>query len=391
MDERKPGLWTRSFVFACMAHFLMSLPMNMLMPIIPVYLVEELNISSSWVGVVLASYTIGLLCVRPFSGYVVDAVKRKPLYLVAFTITTALFAGYLVAATVASIMLVRFIQGGSVGLSSVAGNTIAIDVVSPKRRGEGIGFYGLTLSLAMTLAPLLAVPVYNAFGFHTLIVICLLAALLGVIAVYNIKHVQKEKVSRPPFSLDRFILIQAIPAGISHMLCSIGYGMVVSFAVLYGKEIQVSNPGYFFIFMATGVGSARIFSGRMIDRGKLHLLLTSAIVGIIISLVVFATLHNVLIFFVAAFFIGIGYGVSIPAFQSLFVNVAHPNRRGTATSTYLTSLDLGMGIGMLSTGFIASVSSLSAAYLVGAFCCLLSLFVYLLYAKPSYEKYRIEN
>jgi hypothetical protein len=50
-----------------------------------------------------------------------------------------------------------------------------------------------------------------------------------------------------------------------------------------------------------------------------------------------------------------------------------------------------MGIGMLSTGFIASVSSLSAAYLVGAFCCLLSLFVYLLYAKPSYEKYRIEN
>ena len=388
MDERKPGLWTRSFVFACMAHFLMSLPMNMLMPIIPVYLVEELNISSSWVGVVLASYTIGLLCVRPFSGYVVDAVKRKPLYLVAFTITTALFAGYLVAATVASIMLVRFIQGGSVGLSSVAGNTIAIDVVSPKRRGEGIGFYGLTLSLAMTLAPLLAVPVYNAFGFHTLIVICLLAALLGVIAVYNIKHVQKEKVSRPPFSLDRFILIQAIPAGISHMLCSIGYGMVVSFAVLYGKEIHVSN---FFIFMATGVGSARIFSGRMIDRGKLHLLLTSAIVGIIISLVVFATLHNVLIFFVAAFFIGIGYGVSIPAFQSLFVNVAHPNRRGTATSTYLTSLDLGMGIGMLSTGFIASVSSLSAAYLVGAFCCLLSLFVYLLYAKPSYEKYRIEN
>lgn len=182
------------------------------------------------------------------------------------------------------------------GLSSVAGNTIAIDVISSKRRGEGIGFYGLTLSLAMTLAPLLAVPVYNAFGFHTLIVICLLAALLGVIAVYNIKHVQKEKVSRPPFSLDRFILIQAIPAGISHMLCSIGYGMVVSFAVLYGKEIHVSNPGYFFIFMATGVGSARIFSGRMIDRGKLHLLLTSAIVGIIISLVVFATLHNVLVF-----------------------------------------------------------------------------------------------
>ena len=51
--------------------------------------------------------------------------------------------------------------------------------------------------------------------------------------------------------------------------------------------------------------------------------------------------------------IGIGYGVGVPAFQCLFVNVAPHNMRGTATSTYLTSFDLGVGIGMLSAGFIA--------------------------------------
>ena len=35
---------------------------------------------------------------------------------------------------------------------SVSGNTITIDVIPSKRRGEGMGFYGLTINLAMSLA-----------------------------------------------------------------------------------------------------------------------------------------------------------------------------------------------------------------------------------------------
>ena len=56
----------------------MNFAFYMLMPTMPVYLVEELGISTSEVGMVLSSYTIGLLCVRPFSGYLVDCFSRKP-------------------------------------------------------------------------------------------------------------------------------------------------------------------------------------------------------------------------------------------------------------------------------------------------------------------------
>ena len=51
------------------------------------------------------------------------------------------------------------------GLTSVAGNTIAIDVIPSSRRGEGMGFYGLTINLAMSLAPLVAVAIYGKGGF----------------------------------------------------------------------------------------------------------------------------------------------------------------------------------------------------------------------------------
>jgi len=361
----------------------------MLMPTMPVYLVEELNIDPSKVGLALSSYTIGLLCVRPFSGYLVDSFSRKPLYLFAFFIFSVMFAGYLFAATVLSVMAVRFIQGGFMGLTSVSGNTIAIDVIPSERRGEGMGFYGLTLNLSMSLAPLLAVSLYEIKGFHPLVIVALGISFIGVISVLLIRYPQREKVARPPLSLDRFILIKALPFVPSYMLSAVPYGMVVSFVVLYGKEIQVSNPGYFFIFMAIGVGVARLISGKLIDRGKIHHVSIISLITLVIAFTVFATFHSDTIFFVMALFIGIGFGISISAFQYIFVSVAPHSMRGTATSTYLTSFDLGVGIGMLSAGYITSHADLATAYLIGAACCVLSLLFYLRLAKPSYEKNKL--
>ena len=218
MSETKPVLWNRNFVQCCISYFLMNFAFYMLMPTMPVYLVEELGISTSEVGMVLSSYTIGLLCVRPFSGYLVDCFSRKPLYVFAFTIFACLFAGYWFAMTVYTIMAVRFIQGGFMGLTSVSGNTITIDVIPSKRRGEGMGFYGLTINLAMSLAPLVAVGLYDRHGFFWIIGVALVIALVGIGSVGLIRYPKREKVPRPAFSLDRFILVKALPAALAYLL-----------------------------------------------------------------------------------------------------------------------------------------------------------------------------
>ena len=121
-------------------------------------------------------------------------------------------------------------------------------------------------------------------------------ALVGVGSVCLIRYPKREKVERPPFSLDRFILVKALPTALAYLLSAIPYGMVVSFVVLYGKEINVSNPGYFFIFMAIGVGTARLISGRLVDHGKIHLVSISALVFLTLSFAVFALFINELFF-----------------------------------------------------------------------------------------------
>lgn len=389
MDEQKPVLWNRNFVQCCISYFLMNFSFYMLMPTMPLYLVEQLGIDAANVGIVLSSYTVGLLCVRPLSGYLVDCFSRKPLYLFAFLVFAVMFVGYWFAATVLTIMLVRFLQGGFMGLTSVSGNTIAIDVIPSKRRGEGMGFYGLTINLAMSLAPLMAVAVYGKWGFQLVVWGGLVAACIGVVSVSLIRYPKRERVPRPHFSLDRFLLLKALPAALAYILVAIPYGMITSFVVLYGKDIRIDNPGHFFMYMAVGVGTARLVSGRLVDRGKIHQVAVSSILCLFIAFVLFATVHQTFVFFACGLLIGIGFGVGVPAFQCLFVNVASSNMRGTATSTYLTSFDLGVGIGMLAAGFIASQASLAAAYGVGSVCCLLSLLVYFLLVRSSYERNRL--
>lgn len=384
----KEQLWTRNFVQCCLSYFWMNFAFYLLMPTMPVYLVETLGLSEGEAGIALSAYTAGLLVVRPLSGYLVDCFSRKHLYVWAFFGFTLLFCGYWWATALWGLLLVRCLQGGLMGLTSVAGNTITIDVIPSARRGEGMGFYGLTINLAMSLAPLIAVWIYAHGGFRGVVWAGLLSAAVGLLSVFFIRCRKREKIKRPPFSLDRFILLHAWPSALAYILVAIPYGMVTSFVILYGKELGISQPGYFFLFMAAGVGTSRLVSGRLVDRGWIHRVATGAIAGLCLVFLLFSFCRSPWIFYGCALLIGIGFGTGVPAFQCLFVNVATPAMRGTATSTYLTSFDLGVGIGILSAGAIASHHSLSVAYLAGAGCCLLSLLVYRKWTRPAYEKYR---
>ncbi len=75
---------------------------------------------------------------------------------------------------------------------------------------------------------------------------------------------------------------------------------------------------------------------------------------------------------------GVAFGTMFPAFNTLFVNLAPNSQRGTATSTYLTSWDVGIGIGLMIGGSIAQeFGGFNHAYLFGACLTVLSTFFFL--------------
>ena len=364
----KDRLITSSYCFILAANFLLYFGFWLLIPVLPFYLSEFFQAGNSTIGIVLSCYTVAALCIRPFSGYLLDTFARKPLYLFAYFIFMMMFGGYLIAGSLTLFIMFRIIHGVSFGMVTVGGNTVVIDIMPSSRRGEGLGYYGLTNNTAMSIGPMFGLFLHDAgVSFATIFCYAFGACILGFLSASLVKTPYKPPVKREPISLDRFILLKGMPAGLSLLLLSIPYGMTTNYVAMYARQIGLhTQTGFFFTFMAVGMAISRIFSGKLVDRGRITIL-----------------------FFGIALLMGIGFGIMFPAFNTLFVNLAPNSQRGTATSTYLTSWDVGIGIGMLTGGYIAEISTFDKAYLFGACLTVVSAIYFKIKVTPHYHKNKL--
>ena len=394
----KDRLVTPGYCFILAANFLLYFGFWLLIPVLPFYLSEVFNAGNSTIGIILSCYTVAALCIRPFSGYFLDSFARKPLYLLAYFIFMTMFAGYIIAGSLTLFILFRIIHGVSFGMVTVGGNTVVIDIMPSSRRGEGLGYYGLSNNIAV--GPMSGLFLHDAGMSYTTIFCCSLGSCIaGFICASLVKTPYKPPVRREPVSLDRFILLKGIPAGISLLLLSIPYGMTTNYVAMYAKEIGIhATTGFFFTFMAVGMAISRIFSGRIVDRGKITQVISAGLYIVVFSFFLLSACVYIIewnsmacniVFFAVALLLGIGFGIMFPAYNTLFVNLAPNSQRGTATSTYLTSWDVGIGIGMLTGGYIAEVSTFDKAYLFGACLTIVSMLYFNIKVTPHYHKNKL--
>lgn len=385
----KPKLWSLSYLNVCIANFLMACSFNLLMPSIPLYVTEQMGVAQSKTGIVLASYAIALMFVRPFSGYIVDIYSRKKILLLAFTCYVLIFFGYFYATTILLFVLVRFMHGITWGLSTVSSSTLAIDVVPSERRAEGIGYYGTFMNVAMAIGPFIAIHIYNHYGFDVLLWCAIFMGLLGIVTVSMIKAPVRARVDREKLSLDRFFLLKGWPIFLNQLLPCFAWGTIGPFVAQYGKQISIPNAGIFFLFWAGGIIASRVFAGKLVDRGKIHEVNIAAMAIVAVSFLVFAIVHNVIAFCTAGLFIGVGFGMMFPALQTLYINLAENNQRGTANSTYLIGFDLGLALGMLVGGYISGHFSFEVLFLVSSAMCFISVMLYWCWSRVVFEKKRL--
>lgn len=388
----KPQLWSLNFINVCIANFLMACSFNLLMPSIPLYITEHLGVAQSQTGIVLASYAIALIFVRPFSGFLVDRFPRKRMLLIGLIGYVLVFFGYFWASTVLLFVLVRFMHGLTWGLSTVSSSTLTIDVVPSERRAEGVGFYATAMNVAMAIGPFIAIHIYHNYSFQVLLWCAIAMGILGILAAALItapeQALQKDK---EPFTLDRFFLVKGWPIFLNQMLPTFAWGTIGPFVAQYGLSIQVANPGIFFLFWAGGIILSRVFAGKLVDRGHVHRVAVGALILITCAFYVFATVHNIYAFCISGVFIGIGFGALFPSFQILYINLVPNNKRGTANSTYFLAFDLGLAFGMLAGGYISGYFSFETLYIVASAFCLISIAVYVLNSRRVYEKNRLDK
>lgn len=204
----KDRLVTPGYVLILAANFLLYFAFYLILPVLPFYLTEVFQTGNAAVGVILSCYTVASLCIRPFSGYLLDTLARKPLYLIAYFVFITVFAGYILAGVLSLFIMLRVVHGLAFGMVTVAGNTIVIDITPSSRRGEAVGYYGLMNNTAMSFGPMIGLFMHDTCSFETIFLCSLLSGTAGFVAACLVKTPVKQPVKREPISLDRFVLIK---------------------------------------------------------------------------------------------------------------------------------------------------------------------------------------
>ncbi len=355
---KKEKLWNRNYTRVWFANFLLYISFMLLTPLFPLYLSETFHADKQMIGLVLSGYTLTALLVRPFSGYLVDSFPRRTVLLTSFFLFFLLFLGYPLAGTLVVFALVRTLHGAPFGTATVSNSTVAIDVLPASRRAEGIGYYGLSNNVATAISPSIALLIYGATGDYN--ILFLLAILFSGLAFYcnytlKLKPRPAAEGVRPPLSLDRFLLLKAWRQGLCIACFAFSYGVISTYIAIYGKEELgiTEGTGLFFLLISVGLILSRLTGGRTLRQGKI---IHNATLGVLVALCgyfLFAAFHNYWGYYGAALIIGLGNGHMFPAFQTMFLNLASNDQRGTANSTLFVSWDTGFGLGVLLGGMVA--------------------------------------
>lgn len=365
-----------------MANFFIFLGFQMTLPTIPLF-VEELGGNDLLIGLVVGIFTFSALLIRPWAGHALETKGRGFVYLLGLVIFVISVSSYFFATGLFFLFAMRIIQGGGWGLSTTAGGTVATDLIPVKRRGEGIGYFGLSGNIAMAFGPSLGLALIPILDYPTLFLICgglgatafLLASQIKYRPVDpNVKTEKRkwdfyEKAALKPASLLLFITVT--------------FGGIATFLPLYAIQKGIPGIELYFFFFAISLMLSRTFAGKIFDRKGLKAVFIPGTLLVIIAMLLLTFLTGQLMLVLAAICYGIGFGSVQPALQAWAINKAPANRKGMANATFFSFLDLGVGLGAMFFGLISKWFGYSAIYALGAASVFLSILLYLFYARKK--------
>lgn len=394
--EEKVRLFTGNYLKLWIANFMMYFSFYFVTPLLPLYLRDVFNADKAMIGLVLSGYSVAALAIRFFSGYIVDRFSRKKVLMISYASFALFFAGYYITGSIILFAVIRTLHGAPFGLTSVSSNTVAIDVLPSQRRGEGIGYWGLSNNFAMAVGPSLSLLLYSRFNdYNLLFTVSLLCALLGLLinsfvdCKYRPPIMEKKKMS-----LDRFVLIQGWSQGICIALIAMSYGILSTYIAIYSKDVLniTTGTGTFFMLFAIGLILSRVVGVKALSRGFATRNATYGVIVVAIGYAIFAFWQNLYGYYISAVVIGFGQASMYPAVQTMFLNMTTNDKRGTANATILTSWDLGIGMGIIFGGYVAEhLGGYKSAFIMAATVSLMSVIFFLSYAKKAYLRDRVRN
>lgn len=372
-------LWSRNYVFILLANLLIYLGFYLLVPTLPTY-AKQIGGNGLQASLVVSIFSISSLISRLVTGNVADTLDKKPILLIGVLIMTTCTFSYIWIPIIA-IILIRIIQGIGWGMSSTSIAAVISDIVPEERRGEGMGYYSLSMIISMSLAPIVGIMVMNSYNFKVIAIISIVLVIIGTLVSQIVSFPENKRKSKRD-NKKRVIVWnelfeqRALLPSVLCFLLSITLCGIMSYLMLYGREIKITYIWVYFVGHVLMILITRPFMGKIFDKKGHAVVVIPGAISMIVGLVILSYANSVPILVVASLFYGFGYGAVQPSLQAWAVNRSPLERKGAANGTFLSSMDLGFTIGSIVLSIVAESNGYAEMYRFSSIFMILFLAIY---------------
>ena len=373
-------LWTKSFVALTICSLLLFLNLQMLLASFPAYVKGEFHAGDIMLSLVTSVFAFTAIAARFMTAFLMRKVSRNVLLYIGLVVAAAITGIYVVADSMGSLLLMRVGYGIGFGMASTIIPTIVSQIIPRTRMGEGIGYFGLSTSLAMSIGPLIGLNVMKHAGFGMLANIATITLLLAFPILLLSRSIPAERKKEPVLNLSTSVAVpfnkQLVLPALLNVMLAVTYGGLLSFIALFGEAVHLEQVGLFFLFNAITIIIIRPISGKMFDKSGPAAVLIPAAVCVIASLAMLSYTTSMPMLIVSALLYGLGFGAIQPTLQAWMLQSSTQAQYGMANSMFYNSTDLGVATGAIILGAISAATNYAMMYRYSAGFMVLFLLVY---------------
>jgi MFS family permease len=340
------------------------------LPVLPRYVHGPLDSGDVAVGIVIGSYAVTGLLLRPVAGRLADRRGRRPTVLLGSVIVAVSGFLYLLPLGLPGLIFARLLLGAGEGAVFTAGSAWIVDIAPPERRGRVIGLYGLAVWSGLSIGPLFGELLLNASGYTAVWLFAGVAPLVGALIALRLPD-----AFRPVSHAEAHPLIarEAVRPGVALALASLGYATVASFVVLHLDARGIGHGATVFGAFATMVVLTRLVGGDLPDRvGPARVAIAAAAVEAV-GLATMALAQSFEVAVVGALAMGAAFSLLYPSLSLIVVARVPETRRGAALGTFTAFFDAGIGLGAPLAGIAAVLAGYEGAFLFSAAVALVAM------------------
>ena len=384
MDPNR--LWSPAFINYGISSGILYMTQYVLVAALPIVITSELSGSDLDAGLAMTYFQIGTIVCRLFAGRLIDGFNKRVVLLLSTALFFIIMGLFNFTTSLEAIFVLRGLHGVVFALGTTVMAALAVLVLPPNRKGEGINMFAIFSNVAMVLGP--AIGLYALASYGSIALYLFLTIMTGLVLVLSNSIPLSKELAMPKPSthkgwhISQFIEKRSLPWALMGLFIGFTYSGVLVFIPI---ELNSMGSGIwgsaFFAIFAVMIIISRPLVGKAYARYGSKYIIYPGLVLFILGLLALGIATTPLTIILTAPLLGLGYGAAQPAFQALAIQSAPIERAGVSTATYFLALDISVGAGSVILALLASAVGYQYLYMFTALTMFVALALYHIWIK----------